>query len=106
MSPGKIASQVGHAFLDAFLKCQDIDPERACLYQGGGHGIKVTLKAKNLNALQRAQCEAEVAGIPHALITDLGYTCFDGQATITALGIGPIRKSEINNIVKRFSLLA
>ena len=104
MSAGKIASQAGHAYLDAFLEAQKLRPETIPLYKGH-HGIKVCLKAKSLGALQRAYQQAQEAGLPCMLITDLGYTQFEGQPTITALGIGPAKKDEIRHIVKRFQLL-
>lgn len=104
MDKGKTASQAGHAFLDAYLIAQEERPETIPQYKTN-HGIKITLKAKNLYALERAYVEAKAAGIPCALITDLGYTVFDGKPTITALGIGPARQEEIRNITKRFQLL-
>jgi len=106
MSPGKLASQAGHAYLDAYISCQQTDPDRATEYRGDSHGIKIALRAKSLHELLRAQDEAIRLGIPCALITDLGYTCFDGKPTITALGIGPARKGEIHPITKRFNLMS
>jgi peptidyl-tRNA hydrolase len=79
MAPGKIASQAGHAFLGAFLRCQDSD---------------------------RAQAEAQIAGIPCSLITDSGCpNFFNGQPIITALGLGPANENQIKHITRRFQLL-
>ena len=103
MTPGKIAAQAGHAYLDSFLEAQRLRPEVIALYKER-HGIKVCLKAKNLNQLERAFAQAKEAGLPCALITDLGYTVFNGQPTITALGIGPAKKSEVP-FLKRFQLM-
>lgn len=105
MGPGKIASQSGHAFLDAYVECQQADPARALEYRGEHHGIKVAMKAKSLHHLLKAYEKAKQAGLPCSLITDLGYTCFEGKATITALGIGPARRGEIDSITKRFNLM-
>ena len=104
MSSGKMAAQAGHGFLDVFIKAQEMRPETIPLYKTN-HGIKVCLKAKNLYQLERAKAELEEAGIPVALITDLGYTQFEGQPTITVLGVGPAKRNEVNHILKRFQLL-
>ncbi len=104
MNRGKIAAQAGHAYLDAFLEAQRLRPESIPEYKTR-HGIKVCMRAKNLAQLERAFAEAKRAGIPCALITDLGYTQFEGQPTVTALGIGPARKSEVHSFLKRFQLM-
>lgn len=104
MTPGKIASQAGHAYLDTYLKALEDTPENATEYKLDSHGIKVCLRAKNLNQLIDAQQVAEKLGIPNALITDSGYTCFEGKPTITALGLGPSRKEDIQQVTKKFQL--
>ena len=104
MSPGKIAPQAGHAYLDAYLLAQEWRPETIPLYKTN-HGIKICLEAKNLSQLERAYERAYELGIPCALITDLGYTVFEGQPTITALGIGPCKKDEVWEFIKRFRLM-
>jgi peptidyl-tRNA hydrolase len=105
MTPGKIASQAGHAYLDSLLSASQLDPQIVSSYRQDSHGIKVCLKAKNLYALERACEEVKALGVPCALITDLGYTQFEGRPTITALGIGPVRRSVIDVVTKRFQLL-
>ena len=105
MSAGKLASQAGHAFLDAYLLALQVLPAIAAEYRQAHHGIKVCLAAGNLDALQRAHDQAVAAGIPAAMVTDLGYTCFNGRPTITALGIGPARQGSVRHITKRFPLL-
>jgi PTH2 family peptidyl-tRNA hydrolase len=105
MSPGKIASQAGHAYLDAYVETLKQRPQVAQEYKEDHHGIKVCLRAKRLADLERAYAEAIKLGIPAALITDLGYTCFNGQPTVTALGLGPAKQEEIKQITKRFQLL-
>lgn len=105
MCSGKIASQAGHAFLDAFQRASLQDPLIAERYQCDSHGIKICLSAKNLNRLITARDWCYEQGIPHALITDLGFTQFEGQSTITALGFGPVRKGTVYELTKQFSLL-
>ena len=106
MSPGKIASQAGHAYLCTFLRCQELDPQLLADYIKDLPGTKVCLQAENLDALLRAQAEAQSAGIPCSLITDSGCTnFFNGQPIITALGLGPAKKNKIKHITRRFQLL-
>lgn len=107
MPQGKIAAQCGHAFLDTFLKATEVTPLKASQYRGPSHGTKVVLKAKNIDSLIRAYDESIACGIPCALIEDNGHICppdFDGETpVVTALGIGPATRKEINHITKRFN---
>ena len=106
MSAGKIASQAGHAYLGAFLQCQQLNPTLLAEYLKSFPGTKVCLKAKNLDALLRAQAQAQYAGIPWSLITDSGCpNFFNGQPIITAIGLGPANESQIRHITRRFELL-
>ena len=100
MGPGKVAAQCGHAYLDAYLNAHEMDKKRCNTWKGEHHGIKICLEAKNLDKLEQLQQICIEREIPHALITDLGYTCFDGVATVTVLGIGPIYKSELEELRK------
>ncbi len=51
MTPGKIASQAGHAYLGAFLRCQELNPQLLAEYLKDFPGTKVCLNGKNLDAL-------------------------------------------------------
>lgn len=108
MPNGKSNSQSGHAYVDTVLECLKTDPQRVNEWQNGSHGTKVCLKAKNQHAIERAYKEAQQLGIPCALIVDSGHIMppyFDGSPIVTALGMGPARQDEINQITKRFNLL-
>lgn len=106
MTPGKIASQAGHAYLGAFLKCQELHPEMLCEYLKDFPGTKVCLRGRNLDDLLRAEAQAQASGIPCSLITDSGCpNFFDGQPIITAIGLGPANESQIRHITRRFQLL-
>lgn len=102
MSAGKIASQAGHAYLGAFLQSpQELQKE----YQADGMGTKVCLSA-NLVSLFRAEYEAQQAGIPTFKVVDSGCAdFFGGKPIVTALGIGPARKEQIQHITKKLKLL-
>ena len=106
MAPGKLRSQAGHAYLGAFLKCQELNPQLLAEYLEDLPGTKVCLNGRNLDVLLRAKAEAEASGIPCSLITDSGCPdFFNGQPIITALGLGPAKKSQIKHITRRFQLL-
>lgn len=105
MNAGKVASQSGHAFLDAYLKALELVPEIAQEYKGEHHGIKICLAVDSLDELLKAEFKAKQSGLPHAIIIDSGYTCFDGQFTTTALGIGPARRADIKHIIGHYPLL-
>jgi peptidyl-tRNA hydrolase len=107
MSPGKIASQAGHAYLGAAVNA---DPSLLSDYHKdfpASPGTKVCLRSKNLQGLLQAQQKAAEAGIPHFLVVDSGCPdFFGGQPTVTALGLGPARRSEISHITGKFQLVA
>src|SRR6266567_2941180 len=106
MTPGKIASQAGHAYLGAFLRCQESNPQLLVQYLQDFPGTKVCLESRNLDSLLRAAAEAESAGIPCLLITDCGCpNFFDGKPIVTAIGLGPAREAQIKHITRRFHLL-
>lgn len=99
---------LGHAFLDAGLACYEHDPKRFSEYKTN-HGIKIALRSKSEAHLIRAYMEAKQAGLPCALITDLAYFGYPehmlGKPIITALGVGPARRSEVDRIFKRFQMV-
>lgn len=105
MFPGKIASQAGHGYLHAFLAAQDLWPAQAACYVADPPGTKVTLSGK-LQAILAAQEQAQKDGIPHFLVVDSGCPdFFDGEPTVTALGLGPATKNQIQHITRRFNTL-
>lgn len=106
MEAGKIASQSGHAYLGAFIHAEkDLQAEYHSEFPISP-GTKVCLSCKNLSQLLRAKEEAEAVGIPVYLVTDSGCAnFFNGEPTITALGIGPATKEQVKHITKRFQLM-
>lgn len=107
MEEGKIASQAGHAFLGAYLQCQD--PKVLVDYHRDfpkSPGTKVCLQVPNLVELHRIANAAREAGLPTYIVVDSGCpNFFDGQPTVTALGIGPCRRDQIQHITKKLKLL-
>ena len=71
-------------------------------------GTNVVLKSKNLMQLERALYQAKEAGLPCVLIEDEGHVMppfFDGSPIVTALGIGPATRGQVQHITKKFNLL-
>jgi peptidyl-tRNA hydrolase, PTH2 family len=107
MSAGKLASQAGHAFLGAFLRCGD--PELLSKYHKDfpeSPGTKVCLKARSLSQLLYAEQAATSSGVPVFRVVDSGCkNFFDGRPIITALGIGPATRKQVEHITRKFQLL-
>lgn len=105
MSHGKQTSQAGHAYLGAALLA---DPTLLAAYHKDfpqTPGTKISL-AGSLAKIIQAQTQAAQAGIPHFLVIDSGcHEFFGGQPTITALGLGPARRAEIDHITRKFNLI-
>jgi len=105
MSPGKIASQAGHAYLGAFLDATTKTPAVASAYAQEAPGTKVCLHG-SLSAILKAADEAARLGVPHFLVVDSGCAnFFNGEPTVTALGLGPATREQSHSITKKFNLL-
>jgi peptidyl-tRNA hydrolase len=105
MSPGKITSQAGHAYLGAFLEAQVKRPFIAEQYAAESPGTKVCLRASG-QQLFRAKQLLEEAGLPCYLVIDSGCAnFFNGEPTPTALGFGPATEDELPKYIQRLQLL-
>jgi len=104
MNRGKTASQAGHAFLGAYIQALEKTPNIATEYHADGIGTKVCLSG-DLKDIMRAKHKAEMRGIPCFLVVDSGCPdFFNGQPTVTALGIGPERREKITPVTGSFNL--
>jgi PTH2 family peptidyl-tRNA hydrolase len=104
MTAGKAASQAGHAFLDAFLKAP---PENTQAYLADG-GTKVVLSVKDERELCDVYYKARMANLPCAMVIESEHVMppsFDGSPIATAVGIGPVAKSEARPITKKLRLM-
>lgn len=106
MSIGKTASQAGHAYLGAFSNAP-LEIQKAYHSEfPTSPGTKVCLQSSNLDQLLKAEYLAQEAGVPFFRVTDSGCeNFFGGEPTITALGIGPVTRSQIKHITKKLKLL-
>lgn len=107
MPPGKLSAQCGHAYLNAYEVALLQRAQITGSYKGTGNGTKICMYAKNLGQLLRAYDDARRANLPCSLIIDRGHVLaphFDGKPIITALGIGPAYRDEMQHITKRYTL--
>lgn len=106
MPPGKMAAQCGHAFQGALAAARKLEPSIDSLYTGTGEGTKIILYARNLGQLLRAYRECTAAEFPCHLVIDRRHLLpphFDGKPIITALGIGPVYRDQLQHIAKRYT---
>ena len=99
MTPGKLAAQVAHASLSAYLKT---DNENQRLWKLEGQ-TKIVLKVSDESVLFKLKELAKRNNIPTALIRDAGRTQLE-PGTITSLGMGPANDSDVDDMVRDFSL--
>lgn len=97
---GKLAAQVAHASLAAFLEAGD--NERVDWLEDGMP--KIVLAVKDEEELFRLQELAGQKGIAASIIADAGRTVLE-EGTITCLGLGPARVEAIDEITGDLKLL-
>lgn len=104
LDKGQTAVQCSHAFLKAALLSLQEDAPRWAEYLEESF-IKVCLHVPNLATLLECQRLLLERGITATTFEDTGYPQFLGQAEQTTLGIGPCRKSELGNLLRRFQTI-
>tara|TARA_Y100000815_G_scaffold273475_1_gene304851 strand:- start:4293 stop:4649 length:357 start_codon:yes stop_codon:yes gene_type:complete len=107
MSAGKAIAQAGHAYVGALRNCKTLDPQNYQSYTSLDVATKICLnggsEARLISTYQRLQD----LRIPSFLVFDSGHVelpDFDGSATLTALGVGPITRSQAPGFLKKFKL--
>jgi PTH2 family peptidyl-tRNA hydrolase len=105
MSPGKMAAQAAHAFYAAIDIARARDPTRHAEYQ---NGTKVVLTVPDLPSLERIYRLGQDAGLPVSWIVDQHHILpphFDGSPIATAVGIGPVTRTECDRITRHLPLV-
>jgi peptidyl-tRNA hydrolase len=97
---GKLAAQVAHGALGAFLEAAE-DDQQAWLDEGMP---KVVLAVPGEDDLIQLEAQALKHGLPHCLIEDAGRTVIP-EGTITCLGIGPAKDEAIDLLTGNLKLL-
>ena len=118
MRKGKMVSQGAHAsfgvFLDMMehtkLKNGDYGFKFTCnsvmsSWLLKGEFTKITVSVDSEKELEEVFNSAKLLKLPTKIITDLGYTEFDGVPTKTACVIGPCLSSDVDQITGNLSLL-
>jgi len=108
MAQGKACSQIAHAFVGAFTNALQQAPESIQAYHNEfprSPGTKVCLSA-SLAQTERLILELSYANIPHFVVYDSGCENFyNGERTLTALGLGPITQNQAPKFLRRLQLL-
>lgn len=111
MPAGKLATQSGHAYMNLAIQMiqrssNSMYPDfkdRISSYLNSGQA-KITVRVKNLDALERALEECKAADIPCNSVRDEGRTIFT-EPTITVMAVGPCYRDELPKFVQRLQLL-
>ncbi len=97
---GKLAAQVAHAAVAAFLEASD-EAKRLWLAEGMP---KVVLKSESADEIVRFGEAAKKRGIPTYLVSDAGKTVVPA-GTITCLGLGPASEEELDALTGDLKLV-
>lgn len=100
LPPGKLAAQVAHASIAAFLSAEDV-PRRKWLETGMP---KIVLDGETAARLDLLLRQARDAGLPAQLVRDAGKTLIP-EGTVTCLGIGPAPVEAIDALTGTLALL-
>ena len=100
LPPGKMAAQVAHAAVGAFLSSPR-DSQADWLRAGMP---KIVVQCDSAEALLSILAAAEAAGLPALLIRDAGRTVVEA-GTPTCVGIGPDRAQNIDPLTRDLKLV-
>jgi len=100
LSAGKTAVQAAHASILSYEQTKRGD--RANWLRFGQK--KVALRVKSLEDLYLIRDEAKQLGFPFAIVSDAGLTEVP-PGTVTSLGIGPSKSTELDKITGDLKLL-
>ncbi|HDD26177.1 MAG TPA: peptidyl-tRNA hydrolase [Acidilobales archaeon] len=103
MSKGKLATQVAHAAVEAFIKASKRRGEWVDEWLRQGQK-KVVLKVSSLGELMEVYEKAKLLDLPTCIIADAGRTELP-PGTITAVGIGPAPSHIIDKVTGRLKTL-
>ncbi len=103
MGKGKLAAQVAHASLMSYFEAEKTDKEVVKKWLAAGEK-KIVLKVENEISLRKLNDAFKFKNVPCALVTDAGLTELP-PGTVTALGIGPWKNSEIDAFTSSLKLL-
>ncbi len=97
---GKLAAQVAHAAVGAFLKA---GPEEQRRWLEAGMP-KIVLACASETALLAIASQARTAGLPTHLVRDAGRTVV-AAGTVTCVGVGPDENARIEAVTGALDLV-
>jgi peptidyl-tRNA hydrolase, PTH2 family len=97
---GKLAAQVAHAAVGAFLLAT---AESQSTWLEGGMP-KIVVYAADADALLQLEARAQAQQIPACLVRDAGRTVLSA-GTITCLGLGPASADELGPLTSELRLV-
>ncbi len=97
---GKLAAQVAHAALGAFLAAP-VSSQRAWLAAGMP---KVVVRCESSNALASIEADVQAAKLPYVVVRDAGHTVVP-VGTKTCIGIGPADNESLDRITGALKLV-
>lgn len=103
MGKGKTVAQGAHASLMSYLDTVKTQKDIADRWIKAGEK-KIVLKIDNEEKIRRLAEALKYKGIPCALVSDAGLTQLP-PGTVTALGIGPWKKEDIDFFTSSLKLL-
>lgn len=103
MGKGKTVAQGAHASLMSYLETVKTHKDVADRWLKEGEK-KIVLKIENEEKMRRLAEAFKFKGIPCALVSDAGFTQLP-PGTVTALGIGPWKGSDLNLFTSALKLL-
>ena len=103
MGKGKIAAQVAHASVQAFLGAGVSHPQHVEAWLAGGQK-KICVKTPDASACEELTRLAEQQRLPVQLVRDAGHTQIPkGSATVLALG--PFNEAALDELTGHLKLL-
>jgi len=116
MKPGKLAAQVAHAsmtFLSDKIRQAMAESSNSVQLEFSEAEMiwlrdkftKIILQAENEDQMREISQQAKESGLHVVEIVDDGTTVFNGQSTLTCLGIGPDNAEKIDAVTGKLKLL-
>jgi PTH2 family peptidyl-tRNA hydrolase len=103
MGKGKIAAQVGHASVQAFLNAGVTHPSEVEAWLASGQK-KICLKTPDTKDFDALQKEARRLDVPAHLVHDAGHTQIPAGSQ-TVLALGPFDETVLDELTGHLKLL-
>lgn len=112
MTPGKLAAQVAHASMGALINKREMLPGPTMVVDltEDGHEwllnsfTKIVLGASSQEQLEEIALRCHENNVYCAIIEDNGRTEFNGEPTVTCLGIEPLEAEKVDKITGNLRL--